>query len=320
MGLGQGARRDHLMPTPMAAQGARDALWAFEAYQAVRHRLPTARFPDTSRTIANLGDLADDFDVFLLDAFGVLNIGEGVVPGAPERVRALQALGKTVMVLSNSGGYPKRLLLERWDRLGYDIAPDHILCSREVLLNALRSRPARKYGLLASQRFGREELEHLDAEFLCEDAAVYDAAQEFLLFGSAEWTEPRQALLEAALRADPRPVLVANPDIVAPREGGLSKELGHFAHRLADATGIAPQFHGKPYGPIFETALAGLGPGLDRARVVMVGDTLHTDILGGAAAGVKTALITGHGSLADIDPGVAIEKSGITPDFVLPHI
>jgi len=34
-------------------------------------------------------------------------------------------------------------LLERWDRQGYAIAPNNILCSREVLLNALRSCPAR---------------------------------------------------------------------------------------------------------------------------------------------------------------------------------
>ena len=304
----------------VADDGARDAQWAFDAYEAVRHRLPAADFPTRSTRIDNLGDLAADFDVFLLDAFGVLNIGEAVVPGAPERVRDLQALGKTVKVLSNSGGYPKRLLLERWDRLGYDIAPSDILCSREVLLRTLETRPARKFGLLASQRFGLEELEHLNADFLCEDPATYDATEEFLFFGSAEWTEQRQFLLEASLAADPRPVLVANPDIVAPREGGLSRELGHFAHRLADATGITPEFFGKPFSHIFEMSLADLPFTPDRSRILMVGDTLQTDILGGAAAGLKTALITGHGSLENMDVSQAIARSGITPDYILPTI
>jgi glycerol 3-phosphatase-2 len=34
-------------------------------------------------------------------------------------------------------------------------------------------------------------------------------------------------------------------------------------------------------------------PGVPDERVLMVGDTLHTDILGGNAAGFRTALIAG---------------------------
>ncbi|MEZ5912470.1 MAG: HAD hydrolase-like protein [Paracoccaceae bacterium] len=51
-------------------------------------------------------------------------------------------------------------------------------------------------------------------------------------------------------------------------------------------------------------------------RIVMVGDTLHTDILGGALAGIRTALVTGYGALVGLSPDAAIERSGIRPDFV----
>ena len=47
----------------------------------------------------------------------------------------------------------------------------------------------------------------------------------------------------------------------------------------------------------------------------MVGDTLQTDILGGRAAGVQTALVTGYGALVGVDPGWAMEVSGIVPDY-----
>ena len=33
----------------------------------------------------------------------------------------------------------------------------------------------------------------------------------------------------------------------------------------------------------------------------MVGDTLHTDVLGGAAYGIKTALVTDHGLFSGYD-------------------
>ena len=64
---------------------ADDAKWAFSAYESVRHRLPSATFPRLSKRIDTLNDLVPHFDVFLLDAFGVLNVGESVIPSAPDR-------------------------------------------------------------------------------------------------------------------------------------------------------------------------------------------------------------------------------------------
>ena len=96
--------------------------------------------------------------------------------------------------------------------------------------------------------------------------------------------------LERALGANARPLICANPDLVAPRETGLSCEPGFFTHALADRTGVEPQFFGKPFGNAFQAVLDRLGD-IPPVRVAMVGDTLHTDVLGGAAAGMKTVLI-----------------------------
>jgi glycerol 3-phosphatase-2 len=315
MGIGEGARSHHLMPSENLEGGD----WAFAAYEAVRHRLPSAGFATTSQTVNNLSDLVEDIDVFLLDAFGVLNVGEIAIPGGPERIRDLQDAGKTVTVVSNAAGYPKRLLLEKYARLGFDFAPNNVLTSREVLLTDLATRPSVRYGLMASQVFGREELDQLDAVFLEEDLQTYDSVEAFLMIGAAEWTETRQSLLEQSISDNPRPVLVGNPDIVAPREVGVSREPGHYAHRLADATGVTPEFFGKPFANVFDMALARLPEETDLGRVVMVGDTLHTDILGGAAAGVKSALITEYGSLKGMDVAQAICRSAINPDYIMPR-
>lgn len=291
--------------------------WAFDAYEAVRPRLPSAQFPKGFRACRDMSDLASHFDVFLLDAFGVLNIGETAIQGVAERIQSLRAAGKRVMIVTNAAGYPKRVLMERYERLGYEFAAQDVVSSRDALLAELTQHAPTKWGIMMSQRFGMEEMEHLDCHFLTEDAATYESAAGFLLVGSAEWTEERQTLLTEALTAQPRPVLVGNPDIVAPREDGLSREPGFFAHRLADATGVKPAFYGKPFAGIYDLALSRLAPGQDLSRIVMVGDTLQTDILGGRAAGVATALISGYGSLANSDTDGAISRSGIVPDFVL---
>ncbi|WP_416884641.1 TIGR01459 family HAD-type hydrolase [Marivita sp.] len=290
---------------------------AFEAYESVRDRLPVVR-PSAAgfQRVATLADIADVFDVFLLDAFGVLNIGEAAIPGTPERIANLKAAGKRVLVVSNAAGFPHAALMEKYSRLGYDFAPEDVITSRVTLLAGLNGRKNLHWGLMATRSTGLRDLEDLTLTYLEEDPAAYDAVEGFLLVGSAAWTEERQALLENALRKHPRPVLVGNPDIVAPRETGFSVEPGHFAHRLADRTGISPEFYGKPFPDIFDLAFKRLG-NVDRSRVLMVGDSLHTDILGARTVGIASALVADYGFFAGQDAEKAVLASGIVPDFIV---
>ena len=301
----------------MSEVAASSFAWPFDAYCAISDRLPRVRFGSGYRTAETLADVADAYEVILLDAYGVLNVGEVAIPGAPERVAALRRAGKRVLVVSNSAGYPKRVMMARYARLGFDFADREVVSSRETLLARLMSEPFRRWGLMLDPRHGLEEFGALAADFLEDDPAAYDRVDGFLLVGSDVWTEARQTLLEATLQARPRPVLVGNPDIAAPREAGLSREPGHFAHRLADRTGIVPEFLGKPFPAIYELALGRLPRRPDPSRVLMVGDTLHTDILGGRRMGFSTALVTDHGALAGADADAAIAVSGIRPDFVI---
>lgn len=309
MGVGQGTGGDHLIS--ISSQEA------FQAYEAVRHRLPDVAKTGTSyRSVATLEDIAEDFDVFLLDAFGVLNIGETAILGTPERVANLKAAGKRVLVVSNAAGFPHAKLMEKYARLGYDFAPEDVITSRATLLTGLNGLRDLHWGLMATRSTGLGDLEGLNLTYLEEDPAVYDKVDGFLMIGSAAWTEARQELLEASMRARVRPVLVGNPDIVAPREQGFSVEPGHFAHQLANRTEASPQFFGKPFVNIFDLAFERLGA-VDRSRVLMVGDSLHTDILGAITAGVASALVSDYGFFAGENVAAAIELAGIVPDFVV---
>ncbi|EYD70459.1 HAD-IIA family hydrolase [Limimaricola hongkongensis] len=299
---------------------APDGHAAFAAYLAIRHRLPPAPPGAGFGRAADLGAIAAPFDVILFDAYGVLNVGETPILGAARRIAELRESGKRVMVVSNSAGYPKRAMMRRFESLGFDFAPDEVVTSREALFTRLGYAPPRLWGVMLGPGHGLREFEGIDAHMLLDDAAAYDRAEGFLLVGADGWTDRRQRLLAASLRARPRPVLVGNPDLVAPREGGLTLEPGHFAHALADDGLCRPEFCGKPFRTIFDLALARLDPAPDPARVLMVGDTLHTDILGARAMGFATALVTDHGPLAGADVVAAIDAAGIMPDFVIPHI
>jgi len=293
-----------------------DPAAACARYAAIRDRLPAAHFPDAAKRVADLAAVADLFDAFVLDGFGVLNIGEAAIPGAPARMAALRAAGKRLIVLTNGATRPMAATVAKYRGLGFDFTAAEIVSSRDALAQALAARDdALLWGFAATARSAIGELAPR-ALLLGDDPAAYDAAEGFALLSGDAWSPARQALLLAALRARPRPVLVGNPDLVAPREDGLSPEPGLHAHALWDATGAPCAFYGKPFANVFDLARAKLGPDIAPQRVAMVGDTLHTDILGGAAAGWRTVLVRAHGLLRDLDADVLIRETGITPDFI----
>ena len=294
-----------------------DTAQAFAAYQAARARLPAAPRQGAAIRAENLAAIAGNFDAFLLDAFGVLNIGEAAIPGVVQRLADLKAAGKTLLVVSNAASAPHEALMGKYAALGYDFAPEDVVTSRKTMLAALEDQPARHWGIMSARGMGLGELTPFSIRVLDDDPADYDWVEAFLLVGASGWTEDRQRLLEDSLRRNPRPVWVANPDIVAPREHGFSLEPGFYAHRLADATGVVPVFFGKPFGNIFDQALALLPPGTPKQRVLMVGDSPHTDILGASAAGIRSALVAGYGFLNGADPGPYLAEAAIQPDFIL---
>ncbi|MGP9821461.1 HAD-IIA family hydrolase [Salinarimonas sp. NSM] len=299
----------------MTALPSTDVDTAFARYEAVRARLPRARFPTASREAATLSDVADAYDVFVLDAFGVLNVGERPIAGAVGRVAELRARGKRLVVLTNGATHRRIDALGKYGALGFDFASDEVVSSRDVAAAALAARPA---GMLWAAAAGPgARFDDLGARVadLAEDPALLDRADGFLLLSSARWDAAAQERLVAALAARPRPVVVANPDLVAPREHGLSLEPGWWAHDLADRTGLAPAFYGKPYPDAFR-AVRALHPDVPPERVAMIGDTLHTDVLGGRAAGFGTVLITAHGLFAGHDARGFVARCGIVPDVI----
>jgi glycerol-1-phosphatase len=290
--------------------------WAFGRYEAVRMRLPTATFPARSLIAPDLGAVADLYDAFVLDAFGVLNIGDTPVPGAVARIAQLRAMGKRLVVLTNAASSPRARALEKYRKLGFDFTADEVVSSRDVAASRLEAlAPGAIWAALAApdDHFADIPVQVID---LLDTPGACEAADGFLLLSRTRWTPQVQRDLAQALALRPRPLVVANPDLVAPREGGLTVEPGAFAHDLVDRLGIMPHWFGKPFPAAFETARARLA-GIAPDRIAMVGDTLHTDVLGGKAAGLGTILVTDHGLFAGREVAPYIARSGLQPDVIV---
>ncbi len=79
------------------------------------------------------------------------------------------------------------------------------------------------------------------------------------------------------------------------------------------------RFFGKPFPEVYDLIEASLPTG-DSDRIVMCGDTLHTDILGAAARGWRTVLVTRDGLFAGHSAPEFCAKAGIYPDWHLARI
>ncbi len=301
-------------------EAAIDGRWAFERYEYVRHRLPSARFPFAPQSRTDLGELIEEFDAFVFDSFGVLNVGDTPIPGARARVDGLREAGKQVAILTNGATAPLASLTAKYRSLGFEFALPEIISSREVLANVLSASEADEtWGVVAPAKADLSEF-RFDAQRIAEDTDDLDHLDGFILLSSQTMSASIQNRLADALEKRGRPLLIGNPDLVAPREVGFSLEPGHFAHDLADRLNLTPEFFGKPFANAFEEVRRRLPAGIRPDRIAMIGDTLHTDILGGAGMGFRTILVTDHGVMKGMDVQACIETSGIVPDYIIPTI
>jgi HAD superfamily hydrolase (TIGR01459 family) len=288
---------------------------AFERYEQIRDRLPDAQFPDRPQAMGTLADVAPHVDAFVLDAFGVLNVGGTPIPGAVERIAQLRAMGKKLIVLTNAASDNHAFAISKFEGLGFDFTGEEIITSRDVCVADIHaSLPDGRWGAVCKES---DTLEDIDLDIVPWTVDAQSDVDGFLMLSSERIDDALMFALEGALKTKPRPLICANPDLVAPRETGLSCEPGFFTHALADRTGIVPQFFGKPFGNAYRAVMTRLS-GFSAERIAMVGDTLHTDVLGGAAAGMKTVLIEDHGLFKGHDVVQYMQASGIRPDYICP--
>ncbi|MEL6502893.1 MAG: HAD-IIA family hydrolase [Pseudomonadota bacterium] len=296
-----------------------DTRSAFAFYDAVAHRLPQAVFPATSKAASGLLEVADHFDTFCFDAFGVLNVGSTPIAGAVETVRALRAMDKRLFVITNAATFAKDASVAKFQRLGFDFNPEEIITSRMAAEAALKKHDDMLWGVMARSDFKESDLP-VRSILLTHDITTYDAADAFLMLSTWDWTSQQQRLLEQSLANTMRPVMVANPDVIAPLEERFSTESGYLAHRITDLLGAQVEWHGKPFPSVFNMVRDLLPQDADPKRIAMVGDTLHTDVLGGAQAGWSTVLVSDHGLFRGHDVGAYIQQSGMVPDWIVPSI
>lgn len=241
--------------------------------------------------------LAERYDGFVLDLWGVIHDGVKPYPGAVATLAALRRAGKRSVLLSNA---PRRAGAAQaaMRAMGIDDALyDGILTSGEAVHLALRDRTDPWFA-----RLGRRFL-HIGPE---RDRNVFDTLDldevhapedaEFVLNTGPDDHKPGQTVedflpLLQRCRAGNLPMVCANPDLEVIRGGVRVICAGALAQAYA-AMGGEVKSLGKPDPAIYPGVFAMLGIA-DRQRILAVGDALRTDIAGATAAGIDGAWVIG---------------------------
>ncbi len=267
--------------------------------------------------------LAQEYDGFILDLWGVIHDGIAPYDGALDCLQRL--VGRPVLLLSNA---PRRAdsVRRTLRRLGIaDGLYTDILTSGEATWQALNDRDDPWFASLGTRAYhlgparDRGVLEGVGVEIV----AAPEQADFVLNTGPYDERETADLgsfvdELTACLRANLK-MICANPDLEIVRGDQRILCAGTFAAWYA-AQGGDVRWIGKPDAAIYRRALAMLT--VPPARVLAVGDSLRTDIAGAAGMGLASAWVLSGIHAAELggDPARAVAAAaaaGVAPVAVL---
>jgi HAD superfamily hydrolase (TIGR01450 family) len=271
----------------------------------------------------NFKSVLSKYDVIFFDAFGVLKTYNGLIPGIENTFAYLRETGKDFYVVTNDASRSPKQLAESYVKLGInDITPERIISSgmlaREYLELKVREGIVAYLGTDNSAHYiGTPGLQTLSIRELDLNAVGDVNALVFLDDEGFDWNTDLTKTLNL-LRKRNIPVIVANTDKTYPAsKSRLSIAVGALAKMLEDTIGRQFIRFGKPDPQMFIFAYQHIKnyPNVSKRDILMVGDTLHTDILGGNKFGLDTALVLTGNTQAE-DAEVRIRSTGIIPTYI----
>jgi HAD superfamily hydrolase (TIGR01459 family) len=237
--------------------------------------------------LSGFAPLAERYDGFVLDLWGVIHDGVNAFPHAVDCLRHLREAGKRALLLSNVPR-PNEAVQTMMRGMGIeDGLYTDILTSGEAVRRALQSPPDLWWAELGERVFHLGPARDLPVlEGLALRKVATPAEADFVLnTGPDDHRNPTdinefEPLLQECA-AHRLPMICGNPDLEVIRGGVRVLCAGALALRY-QALGGDVRSLGKPDPAIYQPVLQQLG--LPPERVLAVGDALRTDIAG--AAGV----------------------------------
>ena len=246
--------------------------------------------------IRGLREIATGYDALIVDLWGVIHGGTAPYPSVLETLDGLRAAGSPVGLLSNA---PRRAAtaVRRLTEIGVPAdAYDVLMTSGEAAHEALAARDTPEHAALGRRFFYIGPPWDGDLVADLDYRAVDDAGEaDFMLcvglFDEADPLSKYDELFGAA-RARGLAMICVNPDLAVHRQSGVTSPCaGLLAQHYRESFDGRVIYHGKPDPKIFWRCSEALGIA-ENTRILVVGDSLTTDIEGARAAGYDSLFVT----------------------------
>jgi HAD superfamily hydrolase (TIGR01459 family) len=249
----------------------------------------------------SLAQLAPNYDAVLSDVWGVVHNGVAAHPSAVEALRRYRQGGGRVVLITNAPR-PAAPIARMLDRLGVPRdAYDSIVSSGDVTRAMLVPYRGKALHYVGPPEENDGLFEGLDITLgPAEDArAVIVTDLDDDDETPDDYNDRISLWLERKL-----PMICANPDRVV-EHGDRLLYCGGALADLYEARGGMIHMAGKPYRPIYDEALkqaeAAAGRTLERGRILAIGDSVRTDAIGAASAGLDLLFVTGSIHAGELD-------------------
>ena len=255
--------------------------------------------------ISSFANVVKHYDAIFFDAFGVLKNYNGLIEGVAETIYKLHNDQKQIFILTNDSSRSPFELAKRYQQQGIDLITEENMISSGMLAREYLQLKIKK-GTIAY--LGTKNSAHYVENLGLPTLPISEVQPENFSDISAlvlldeegfNWESDLSKSINL-LRHKNIPVVVANTDRTYPVSNNqINIAIGGIANMLEDIVGKRFIRFGKPDVPLFIYAYEKLSAikSIPKDKILMVGDTLHTDILGGNKFGIHTALVLSGNTL-----------------------
>jgi HAD superfamily hydrolase (TIGR01450 family) len=273
--------------------------------------------------IDNFKAVIDKYNVIFFDAFGVIKNYHGLVPGIEKTFEYLAEQKKEYYIVTNDASRSPVQLASSYHKMGlHAITPDRIVSSgmltKEYLYLKVKDGMVAYLGTESSAHYIESLGLHPIPVSQVNDSNIDEVnALLFLDDEGFDWKDDLNIAINL-LRKRNIPAIVANTDHAYPvTVHDVSIAIGGLATMMETIVGKKFIRFGKPDSQMFMFAydvIREYRP-ISKKEILMVGDTLHTDILGGNKFGLDTVLVLSGNTLPQ-DVDTQITSTGIVPTYI----
>lgn len=244
-----------------------------------------------SPVFKHISEVLNDYDLFLFDLWGVVVENDKLYPGVVESINSILAQKQGFFV--SNVPRPAFIIKDRLAKWGLKATEEMIITSGDIARKLITEEAIKlEKDKLTIYHLGSDQNDDILRKLNHSITDDYTTADVFLLTLYRDENQNIKEFDNVLKDAAKLPNLLkicANPDISIPK-GGITRYCAGYFARIIEENGGQVVYTGKPKDVMYQHIFKVSGA-IPKNRILMVGDTFETDILGAQNSGIDSALV-----------------------------